>query len=102
MTPVPVVVTGRRRRLTIDNLLYCDGSARPTRAYGMMNFAAQQEPWKGLNLNAQTAQWVRRGPKRRLTVEPTPGARIRGNMQTLAGVNASYWPFKGHQNLITN
>lgn len=104
--PDPVVATGWHKRYMTDNLAFCDGSARPTRAAGhrTVDAAVMQERANVGN------SWdlVSRGPTWRFDLWPTPGARIWAADAADLMWNPPYtaqpdnrckwWPFAGAQN----
>lgn len=103
--PDPVVATGWHGQWMVDNLVFCDGSARPTRATGHQTIdpdVAQAEMGVGPNWDL-----LSRGPTWRFDLWPTPGARIwaaepgdlRWNPPYTAQPDERWktWPFAGAQ-----
>ncbi|MGD8451582.1 MAG: DUF1559 domain-containing protein [Phycisphaerae bacterium] len=104
--PDPVLATGWHQGWMVDNLLFCDGSARPTRAEGhetVGEAVARREMGVGSNWDL-----ISRGPGWRFDLWPTPGAKIWAqdpndllwNPPYTAWPNERwrYWPFNGAQN----
>jgi prepilin-type N-terminal cleavage/methylation domain-containing protein len=101
--PDPVLATGWHKKLMIENLLFCDGSARATRAEKQVgvdpNGADRMNVYEGGGLTRD--HLLVRGTSWRLDVYPTPGARIFGSNATWTqSIGIGYgtkWPFAGHQ-----
>ncbi|TWT43774.1 hypothetical protein RAS1_01730 [Phycisphaerae bacterium RAS1] len=105
VNPDPVVATGWHRQRMVDNMVFCDGSARFTRAEARRTVdesVAQDSMGVGAN-------WVylSRGPNWRFDLWPVAGARIWAadpeselwNPPYEAyGDRAGFWPFLGAQN----
>ena len=105
VNPDPVVAMGWHGKMMMDNLVFCDGSARPTRAAGHESIeeqTARNEMGVGRNWDL-----LSRGPGWRFDLWPTPGARIWAQDPTNQLWNPSYtaqpferwktWPFYGAQ-----
>lgn len=81
---IAVLLMGWHRKMLRDNLLYCDGSARTTRAEGI-------SPILPLDLVAPYYQGEpTRGSTFQLDTYPTPGAHIWGSLRPTVGPPA--WP----------
>ncbi len=101
--PDPVLTTGWHRKPMIENLLFCDGSARATRAEKQVGVdpagADRLNVYQGGGLDAN--HLLVRGSAWRLDVYPTAGSRIFGsNQQWAQSLGIGYgtkWPFMGHQ-----
>ncbi len=105
--PDPVIATGWHKKFMVDNLVYCDGSARPTRATGHEAIHAEIAS-EGMDVGPN---WdlLSRGPAWRFDLWPTHGARIWSEDPTDTRWNppwdaheerAKYWPFlKAQDNL---
>jgi prepilin-type N-terminal cleavage/methylation domain-containing protein len=95
--PDPVLVTGWHRRMMVDNLLYCDGSAHPTRASARYGFG----PDAAATMNLYNPGYLSRGPGWQLDDYPVPGARLWGsNDEWRANFGPGYdtqWPFADRQ-----
>lgn len=101
--PDPVLTTGWHRQRMTDNLVFCDGSARPTSAAGRQTIDAELAQAK-MNVGAN---WdlISRGPGWRFDLWPTPGARIWAASADNPMWNPGYtgqpnerwksWPFAG-------
>jgi prepilin-type N-terminal cleavage/methylation domain-containing protein len=90
--PDPVLVTGWHRRFMEDNLLFCDGSARPTRASQQIAF----DNATIARMNVAYEGFLSRGRTWQLDDYPNPGARIFGNRalwETAFPAAAGCWPF---------
>ena len=98
----PVLITGWHKKQLTDNLLFADGSARPTKATGKEGVSTQLAARMGIASGANTV--IRGGPQWRLDTYPIAGAYIRGllpdSVINLAGspANMGKWPFRGFQN----
>jgi prepilin-type N-terminal cleavage/methylation domain-containing protein len=103
--PDPVIATGWHRRLMVENIAFCDGSARSTRAAGhgtVSEYVARTQMGVGNNWDL-----ISRGPEWRFDLWPTPGARIwaadpedqRWNAPFTGwgGGRDGLWPFLGAQ-----
>jgi prepilin-type N-terminal cleavage/methylation domain-containing protein len=100
--PDPVAATGWHRRFMVDNLVFCDGAARPTRATGHETLdprVAMEEMGVGVNWDL-----LSRGPGWRFDLWPTPGAHIWMDREHGAaqptfgdGERLKTWPFAGAQ-----
>lgn len=107
--PDPVIAVGWHKRWMIDNLVFCDGSARPTQAAGHQT----PDPQTAEARMAVGPNWrlLSRGPTWRFDLWPTPGARIwaqdPANQLWNPGYTAQpnegwkYWPFVGAQNIVS-
>ena len=104
VNPDPVIALGWHQRLMIDNLVYCDGSARPTRAVG--HEAVEEEVARERMDLGDNWGLISRGPGWRFDLWPTPGARIWAQDPADLTWNAPYsahgdramrWPFAGAQ-----
>jgi prepilin-type N-terminal cleavage/methylation domain-containing protein len=109
--PDPVVATGWHGQWMVDNLAFCDGSARPTRATG--HETVDEEVARAKMAVGNNWDLISRGPGWRFDLWPTPGARIWAHDPNDAMWNAPYsgqpndrwktWPFFGAQdNLRTD
>lgn len=103
--PDPVVATGWHKRYMVDNLVFCDGSARATRAEGHKT-VAQDIAIAEMNVG-ENWSLLSRGPGWRFDLWPTPGARIWAADPNSTrwnppyedhGERARYWPFVSAQN----
>ena len=90
----PVFITGWHGQAYVDNILFVDGSARPTRAAPSGPIAADVVD----QLNVVDANWTLRGTSFKIDSAPTPGAIFRGNPN--AGANAGKWPYAGARKLL--
>lgn len=89
----PILLTGWHKKPMTDNLIFCDGSARSTRADKILHV----DDASGTQMNA-IAGYISRGPTWSLDVFPTPGARIWGTSLIPSGPPQSdQWPFLGYQ-----
>ena len=95
--PDPVLVHGWHKRFMTDNLLFCDGSARPTRAVRRHKF----DPATAVQMGVYDAGWLSRGDTWQLDDYPTPGARLWGSPELWrARYGEDYdskWPFAHRQ-----
>ncbi len=95
--PDPVLVTGWHRQFMVDNLLFCDGSARPTRASARYDFG----PDAANTMNLYDAGLLTRGMGWQLDDYPVPGARLWGSNElwraTFGPGYDSKWPFADRQ-----
>lgn len=108
--PDPVVARGWHGRYMVDNLVFCDGAARPTRATGHQT-VGQQVGEEGLGVG-RNWDLISRGPTWRFDLWPTPGARIWSANPYDPLWNAPYygqpqerwrwWPFVGAQDNLRN
>ncbi len=94
VVPDPVLVTGWHKRAMIENLLFCDGSARPTRAARLHEF----DPLTWEKMNVAYPGLLARGEAWQLDCYPRPGARIWGSNTEWRGSEFgpfydSKWPF---------
>ena len=85
---VPVI--GWHKRKLMDNLLYCDGSARLTKAERQTEVAESDVTLMGV----VQGDLIARGSTYRMDTYPVPGARIWGDW---SGQDQTKWPFKGYQ-----
>lgn len=110
ISPDPVLTVGWHGQQSIENLLFADGSARPTRAAGY-------ESVDDSGVRARMAvgsNWdlITRGPGWRFDVWPTPGARIwaydKGNLlwnppySAHPAKRSQSWPFLMAQDILQN
>lgn len=96
--PDAVIVTGWHKRQMVDNLGYCDGSARSTLAAGHEGVEQQLADQMGV----ADKRLISRGPKWQLDVYPTPGARVNGNSWPNSDLREytgkeHLWPWAGYQ-----
>ena len=95
-----VLVTGWHKRMMEDNLLFCDGSAAPTRASNVDKFDAETLA----AINAFDVGMLMRGRNWQLDCYPIAGARIWGDNEAWRGKYGeaydSKWPFAGRQENI--
>ena len=75
-TEDPVIVTGWHKKRMVDNLIFADGSARPTNARGKEQVS--RELARRMGIAGGNWELVSRGPSWRFDLYPTPGAYIRG------------------------
>jgi hypothetical protein len=96
--PDPVLVTGWHRKRMVDNLIFADGSARPTRASGHEYIDPGVARLMGIS--GSNTRLISRGPSRRFDVYPTPSAYIRGDitLEWITGYNRTMYPFANFQN----
>ncbi len=105
MNPDPVIAIGWHKQWMVDNLVFCDGSSKPTRATGhesIMDEVVNARMEVGRNWDL-----ISRGPGWRFDLWPTPGARIWAHDPESQFWNAPYtdqpderwrhWPFVGAQ-----
>jgi prepilin-type N-terminal cleavage/methylation domain-containing protein len=96
-TPDPVLMTGWHKRWMIDNLLYCDGSARPTQAEGRTAFDAPALQ----AMNVYDGAYLARGRTWRLDCFPVAGARLWGTRDEWRAMYGAgfdtQWPFAARQ-----
>lgn len=107
--PDPVWAIGWHREWMVDNLAFCDGSVRRSRAQGRMAV----EPGVDDAIAPIGNNWdlISRGPTWRFDMWPTPGARIWAEDPTSLLWNPDYsaqpnqrylwWPFVSAQNNLT-
>lgn len=95
--PDPVVVIGWHKQFMVDNIGFCDGSARPTDARGWTRIPAAD----GANMNAPglNARLLSRGPTWQIDTWPTPGVLIRGNLGNISPYTRNNWPFANFRRL---
>lgn len=106
--PDPVVALGWHGRMMRDNLVFCDGSARPTRAEGHETVGQDV----GREKMSVGANWdlISRGPGWRFDLWPTPGGVIWSfdpesqfwlpPFTAMPGNRGATWPFLGAQDLL--
>jgi prepilin-type N-terminal cleavage/methylation domain-containing protein len=98
--PDPVLVTGWHRKPMLENLLYCDGSARYTKAEKQVgldpNGLNQMNIYQGAGLTYNDL--ITRGSTWRLDVYPTGGAIIFGDWSAFTMTASDKWPWRGVQN----
>lgn len=109
-SPDPVVARGWHGRMMIDNILFCDGGARPTRATG--HDTVGRDVGEGQMNIGNNWDLISRGPAWRFDLWPTPGARIWAASRNDPMWNPPYtgqpderwrwWPFVGAQNLLAD
>lgn len=110
LDPEVVDVAGWHRKIRTDNVVYVDGSARPTKNVALADWGLQTlqemtytDPSGGYDTN----WFLRRGRAWQTDAYPTPGARIvrrnaAGNIVT-PEMNVAFpnllhrWPFRGYQ-----
>jgi prepilin-type N-terminal cleavage/methylation domain-containing protein len=91
-----VVVSGWHKRKMMDNLLFCDGSARTTKAEADRGEEGiDKEGWNDVCADYWGA--ITRGTTYRLDVYPVGGAIIWGDWTQQMGECPNKWPWKGHQ-----
>ncbi|MBN2445822.1 MAG: type II secretion system protein [Phycisphaerae bacterium] len=105
VNPDPVIAIGWHGLWMRDNLVFCDGSARPTRAAGHES-VGEDAARDGMGVGSNW-DMISRGPGWRFDLWPTPGARIWAldpdnllwNPPYTAQPNERWktWPFKGAQ-----
>lgn len=109
-TSQPVIIPGWHGQVMTENLLFCDGSARPTSAYGLMKIDEQTAQAMNIGPNAR---FTARGPGWRFDTWPLPGARIWSENPTNPYWNPPFsafsesngnkhWPFVGMVNQFGN
>ena len=95
--PDPVLVTGWHKQFMVDNLLFCDGSARPTRASARYEFPADG----ATALSVYDPGLLSHGKGWQLDDYPVPGARLWGSNElwraTFGPAYDSKWPFADRQ-----
>jgi prepilin-type N-terminal cleavage/methylation domain-containing protein len=88
-----VKVYGWHKKKMMDNLAFCDGSARATKAE-----KAQQIDHTAMGVDPSAVSSIHRGTGFRLDVYPIGGARIFGNWSGYtSGGSADLWPWKNFQ-----
>ncbi|MCK4340520.1 MAG: type II secretion system protein [Phycisphaerae bacterium] len=100
--PPAVIARGWHKRWMTDNLVFCDGSARSTRAAGHETVSPGTCAKMGVGENCH---YISRGPGWRFDLWPTPGARIWSenpndqmwNPGYSAHPDPHHWPFVGAQ-----
>jgi len=85
-----VLLIGWHKRKLVDNLLFCDGSARSTKAERQLEATEEGFP------DVYSVDLIHRATTYRLDVYPTPGARIWGNSWSV-NYPPDKWPFKNYQ-----
>jgi prepilin-type N-terminal cleavage/methylation domain-containing protein len=88
-----VEVEGWHKRKLEDNLLFCDGSARMTKAQQQLEF--DQNALDEMNVESQ--ELLHRGVGWKLDVYPTGGAVIWGDWSSQIAGSGSKWPWRGYQ-----
>jgi prepilin-type N-terminal cleavage/methylation domain-containing protein len=87
-----VLLNGWHKRKLMDNLLYCDGSARTTKAEGQSMI--DNTNWTDIS----NPGLIHRGASWKLDCYPVGGAVIWGDWsQYTGGGQSSLWPWKGYQ-----
>jgi type II secretory pathway pseudopilin PulG len=96
-SPDPVLVTGWHKRMIVENLLFCDGSGRSTRAGKQYEFDSATLA----GMSVYDPNLLARGQTWQLDCYPTPGARIWGSPDLWrATFDPGYdtqWPFANRQ-----
>jgi len=87
-----VKVMGWHKKKMVDNLAYCDGSARATKAEKAQNIDTE-----AMGVDPDAASSLHRGTGFRLDVYPVGGARIFGNWSSQLSTKADLWPWKNFQ-----
>ena len=105
VNPDPVIAMGWHGKMMVDNLVFCDGSARPTRAAG--HEAVDEQIARAKMEVGNNWDLISRGPGWRFDLWPTPGARIWAHNPDDKFWNPGYtalpferwktWPFYGAQ-----
>jgi prepilin-type N-terminal cleavage/methylation domain-containing protein len=111
LNPEVADVAGWHRKVRTDNVVYVDGSARPTRNVMLAQWelsVLQQMTYTDPNGGYDTNWFLRRGRAWQTDCYPTPGARIvRRNaggavvtptMESQFGPYMMRWPFRSYQN----
>ncbi len=97
--PDPVLVTGWHRKPMLENLLFCDGSARYTKAEKQVgldpNGLSDMNIFQGAGLTYN--DMIIRGTTWRLDVYPTGGAIIFGDWSAYTLTASDKWPWRGVQ-----
>jgi len=103
--PDPVIAVGWHKQWMQENVAYCDGSARATRAAG--HRTVQREVAEAQMATGPNWDLISRGPSWRFDLWPTPGARIWAADPTSQLWNPGYtaqpdeawryWPFVAAQ-----
>ena len=93
-----VVVNGWHKRKLIDNLIFADGSARPTRATRHASEGVNQTLGGMMGLTGNNITLISRGPTWTFDTYPTPGAFIRGSLPPATGNPPAEWPMRNFQN----
>ena len=92
-TKQAVLLMGWHRQMLRDNLLYCDGSARTTKAEGVSPIL----PETLVASDMRGAGSATRGSTFQLDTYPTPGAHIWGNMRPnemgVTEADQNLWPY---------
>lgn len=103
--PDPIVVMGWHRKPMIDNLIFCDGSARSVTAAGRRDMT--NDPRMVALVGSENAERISRGPSWRLDCFPTGGATIWGGTTFrrpfTGGIpgDKTKWPFSNAQDNLT-
>ncbi len=87
-----VELVGWHRQFMTDNLLYCDSSARPTRATNDTDASWEFDAadLEKLNIDPAAAGALTRGPGWQLDAYPTPGVNFFG--YSTSGFSPTKWP----------
>jgi prepilin-type N-terminal cleavage/methylation domain-containing protein len=88
-----VPVFGWHKKKQMDNLLFCDASARMTKAEKQTEVDAADV----LKLNLAKADAIHRGTDYRLDTYPVPGALIWGRREFGEALKQPTWPWRGYQ-----
>lgn len=99
--PDPVIAMGWHRKVMTDNILFCDGSAKPTLAAGRQSVDQATALTMGIS-TAGARSLISRGPTWQFDTYPTPGAQIRGAIPpgaTWNGMSQREWPLVGRTSL---
>lgn len=91
--PPEVALIGWHKRKLVDNLLFVDGSARPTRAEARTPYDAETIQ----QINVYDASYLGRYGPVKLDVYPAGGARIFGDWSQAIQAAQGRWPFGNYQ-----
>lgn len=104
VNPDPIIATGWHGQFMVDNLVFCDGSAKSARATG--HEAVEEDVAREKMNLGENWGLISRGPGWRFDLWPTPGARIFAADPADPTWNPPYsgfgdraktWPFRGAQ-----